>query len=184
MNKRAAILSFIFTSLILIMVTGVVNISLNSRNRVSASGSAAGGQTTLSTAQPVMETSSPKISAQQASQIALQYAGPGESLVSTPEEVLFNGDVAYEVKTQDGNTLYISANDGSLKFNSITGTNIPVASPDAAVQTASTYISNNQPVAISWANYQNQMVYAVGFANGSVVLVNRSGNVVAAQVAQ
>ena len=183
MNKKAAFLSSIFTLLVLVLVTGMVALNLQTRSLAVASGNG-GGQVAVVATQAPADSGTPKITPDQASQIALQDAGPGESLGSTPEEVLFNGTVAYEVKMQDGSLLYINANDGSLGYNSITGTTAPVASPDQAVQTASAYINNNQPVAIEWARYQNQQVYAVGFADGSVVLVSRAGNVVAAQVPQ
>jgi hypothetical protein len=182
MNKKAAIYSLISTVVTLVLTTEIVSVTLNLRSQ-NASPST-GSTSSASQAVASSVETQPAISTQQASDLATSSAGPGESLASQPTLVLFNGDVAYEAKLEDGNVVYLSAADGSVKYNSITGTDAPTASPDKAVSVAETYINNNQPVAIQWARYQNQIVYAVGFANGELVLVNRAGNVVATQLVQ
>jgi hypothetical protein len=190
MNKKAAIISLLLTIFILVLVTGVVNANLNYQNKNVAAASKNDNQSSPASniipaganfANSIPTQTKANISANQASQLALQAAGPGEVLGSTAELVNFNGEAAYEVKMKDGSTLYIGAVDGVLKYNSITGTNIATATPDEAVKTASEYINDYQPVSIAWANYKNNLVYGVSFQDGSIVLVDRAGNVVAAE---
>jgi uncharacterized membrane protein YdfJ with MMPL/SSD domain len=185
MNKRAAIYSLIWTTVIVVVVTGIASItSLFVTQSVAANITLA--KTTAQTTSSATSGASlqPALSVQQASDLAVTSAGPGEKLASDPELLIFNGELAYEAKMQDGSLLYLSAQDGSVRYNSITGTDAATASPDQAVSVAETYINNNQPVAIQWARYQNQIVYAVGFSDGALVLVDRSGNVVATQLVQ
>jgi hypothetical protein len=190
MNKKAAIISLLLTIFTLVLVSGVVNANLNYQNKNvtaasknSAQSAPASNVTTSGAglANSIIVTTKANIPADQASQFALQAAGPGEELGSTAELVNFNGEAAYEVKMKDGSALYIGAIDGVLKYNSITGTNIATANPDEAVKKASDYINNYQPVSIAWANYKNNLVYGISFQDGSIVLVDRAGNVVAAE---
>jgi hypothetical protein len=185
MNKRAATYSLILTTLIVVVVTGIASItSLFVSQNAAASHASANINTQTTSSANSGASLQPAISVQQASDLAASSAGPGEKLASDPELLIFNRELAYEAKMQDGTLLYLSAQDGSVKYNSITGTDAATASPDQAVSVAETYINNNQPVAIQWARYQNQIVYAVGFVNGELVLVNRAGNVVATQLVQ
>jgi hypothetical protein len=190
MNKKAAIISLLLTIFTLVLVSGVVNANLNYQNKNVAAASKNDNQSSPASniiptgpnlANSIPAQTKANISANQASQLALQAAGPGEELGSTAELVNFNGEAAYEVKMKDGSSLYIGAVDGMLKYNSITGTNIATATPDEAVKTASEYINDYQPVSIAWANYKNNLVYGVSFQDGSIVLVDRTGNVVAAE---
>jgi|WetSurMetagenome_2_1015567.scaffolds.fasta_scaffold117841_1 hypothetical protein len=185
MNKKAAIYSLIWTTVIVVVATGIASINSLFYAK-SADANLASANTAAQTTSPATSVASlqPAISVQQASDLAISSAGSGEKLASNPELLIFNGELAYEANMQDGSLLYLSAQDGSVRFNSITGTDAATTSPDQAVSVAETYINNNQPVAIQWARYQNQIVYAVGFSDGALVLVDRSGNVVATQMVQ
>ena len=124
------------------------------------------------------------IPAEQASQAALQAAGDGETMAAVPELVMFNGAEAYEVKLQDGNTLYIGAFDGKLMYNSITSSDKPVVTSEQALIIAADYINYYQPVSIALQDYNGKLAYFIRFWNGANVYVDRAGNILAIQYVQ
>lgn len=191
MNHKALSLSIFFTVFTLGIIAGVVRAMLSLQTREiqaipteAASAQIAQIQPTPFQPLPTPEPTPDWISPDAAAKIGLIAAGENEILASTPEMINFNGFTAYEVRMVDGSMLYINALDGSLLYNSITGSNKPVISQDQALLNAIEYIKYDQVVSIGLTFYNNQNVYLIRFWNGANVYENLAGEIVAVQYIQ
>ena len=191
MNRKALFLSVFLTVFTLGIIGGVVKamLSLQSHALVSQQEAAAAPvvyvqPTPFQPAAPVDIPAPTVISADQAAEFGLAAAGAGESLAGVPEIVNFNGVTAYEVRMQDGNMVYLSALDGTLLYNSITGSEKPVVSPDQALLIAINYLQYDQVVSIALKTYNNQPAYLIRFWNGANVYESLSGEIVAIEYIQ
>ena len=194
MHTKSFFLAVLMTFLTLGLVAGVGKAYLSLKSRDTAVSTTAVSQPESiafnpATQIPTMVEPAPAatqvfIPSAEAASLALQAAGEGEELASEPELVVFNGETAYEVRLTDENSIYIRALDGSLLYNSITGTNKPVVSREEALIIAADYIDYYQPVSIAWKDYENKLAYYIRFWNGANVYVDRGGNILAVQYVQ
>jgi hypothetical protein len=195
MNAKAGFFAILLTVFTLGLIGGVAKaaMSFNQSKQVAATQAsqvAEGSYQVPTQSQPTdMPATQPAptlavISADEAVQMALAAAGEGENPNSSPEMVMFNNEEAYEVKFEDGNTIYIGALDGSLKYNSITNSDKPVITSEQALILAADYINYYQPVSIAWKDYEGKVSYYIRFWNGANVYVDRAGNILAVQYVQ
>ncbi len=115
------------------------------------------------------------ISGEQASSNALNLL-TGAALLKAPELVSFQGTPAYEV-TLDKGTVYIDANNGQVLYSD-TSASGPITQEQAA-QIASTYSGNSNITEVELERERHMEVYAVHFADGSEVYVDRASGQVA-----
>jgi uncharacterized membrane protein YgcG len=191
MNNKSFFLAVLMTFLTLGLVAGIGKAYINLAKQEAPLASTAAPQaapvvyeqpTQAPTEElPAPTATLPVITPGEAATAALKAAGEGEELGSDPELVMFNGESAYEVKMKDASIFYVSANDGSLKYNSITGSEKPVITSDQALVIAADYINYYQPVSIALNSYNNTPAYFIRFWNGANVYVDRAGNILAIQ---
>jgi hypothetical protein len=163
----------------------VVGVAQASRGGSSSSVNSSSVQGVL----PTLPVSTPTpqvidvISADKAGQLAIQAAGFAETVSNTPILVNFEGKIAYEVVMNGGYTAYIDAVTGALLYNPFTGDTSATINSDLAIQAASQYVNSNSVYGWGVVLYQQVPVYAVGFTNGDLILVNAHGKVIYEQQA-
>lgn len=116
--------------------------------------------------------------------MALNAAGEGELIASTPQLVNYSGVTAYEVLLTDGNVLYLSAESGTLLYNSLTGSADPVITRDQASQAALAYFGGGGIYMVDRSSLGSTPVYRVIMTSVSMAFVNLRGQVVYVQLAQ
>jgi hypothetical protein len=163
----------------------VVGVAQASRGGSSSSVNSLSAQGVVPTLLVVTPTSQviDVISADKAGQLAIQAAGFGETVTNTPFLVNFEGKIAYEVVMIGGYTAYIDAVTGAMLYNPFTGDTSATVNSDLAIQAASQYAKSNSVYGWGVVLYQQVPVYAVGFNNGDLILVNAHGKVVFEQQA-
>ncbi len=128
------------------------------------------GQSTQADPQP---TAGAALSADQASQIARQAAGPGQAILKQPDLVDFQGKTAYEVAFGKG-SVYVDAQDGSVLFN---GTVPQQVTADQAAQAAADYLKNQDILQVDQVTIGNAPRYRVIFKNGTLVWLDLTGQI-------
>ncbi len=197
MNSKAGILALVLTVFTLGLIGGVARaaMEITKSQNVTVAQPAASTEASIQQisnavvveAQPVLAVpaaTQAAIPADQASLLALQAAGEDARVVAQPDLVVFNGETAYEVKLEDGNVIYIGAYDGTLKYNSITESNMPAITSEEALIIAADYIDYYQPVSITMKDYNGKPSYFIRFWNGANVFVDRAGTILAVQYIQ
>jgi hypothetical protein len=118
------------------------------------------------------------ISTDQASQIALTAANNWAALAgSKPDMVDYQGKAAYEVKLDNGGSMYIDSQDGSLLFNSLTDSSKSVITEDEASKAAVTYLKGGGVFKVQRSVYNGQPAYKVIFDVGHRIYVSLGGNI-------
>jgi hypothetical protein len=124
-----------------------------------------------------------EIKPDQAAQFGVQAAAFDETVVSTPEKVIFNLIVAYEVVFDDSNLVYVDASSGALLYNSLTGDNTPSVSLDQAIAIAQQFTGDGRVYSTYKKDISGMLVYEIRFANNDRARVNARGEVVYAYFA-
>lgn len=127
----------------------------------------------------LVATSTNLFSAEQASAIAQQIAGVAPKTL--PELVSFSGTPAYEVIFGNGK-VYVDSNTGAILFNGLQKPVTQITS-EQALYIAVNYLKTSQPVAMETSTFNGANVYVVLFADGQSVYVDKTGKVVAVQMA-
>jgi uncharacterized membrane protein YkoI len=128
---------------------------------------------------PVQSSQTYAVTPDQASSIAQQTTGSAP--LSAPSLVDFSGTPAYEVVYTAGN-IYIDATTGAILFNGLPKPATYITS-EQALNVATNYLTTSQPVAMGTSSFNGERVYVVLFADGQTVFVDRTGKVVAVQMA-
>ena len=118
------------------------------------------------------------VSVEQAVKIGLTAANNWASIENTqPELVDYQGKAAYEVKFSNGGNAYIDSQDGSLLYNSLTGSAKEVITEDQAAKAAQTYLKGGGVFKVQRAQYNGQPAYRVIFDVGHRIYVGLGGDI-------
>jgi uncharacterized membrane protein YkoI len=130
-------------------------------------------------AQPTTPTTpDPYVTAEKASQIASNAAGPGEQPQQSPALVEFQGKTAYEVSFAKG-LIYVDAQTGDVLYN---GTVPQQITADKAGQIVADYLGNSAILKIDQVTIKNVPLFRVIFKNGTLAWVDLTGQITDVQM--
>jgi len=96
---------------------------------------------------------------------------------SQPELVDYQGSAAYEVKLADGGSMYFDSQNGSLLYNSLTGSDKGVITEDQAAKAAQAYLKGGGVFKTVRATYNSKPAYKVIFDVGHRIYVGLGGDI-------
>jgi hypothetical protein len=126
------------------------------------------------------------VSSEKASEIALTAANNWAELDSKSQTELvdYQGKGAYEVKLSDGGNMYIDSQDGSLLFNSLTGSDKTVITEDQAAKAAQAYLKGGGVFSVQRSLYNGKPAYRVLFDVGHRIYVGLGGDILYVELHQ
>ena len=122
-----------------------------------------------------------EISPKEALGLALEAAQDPQSIKGSPELVIFEGQLAYEIIFGEG-AIYISAATGEILMNGTTSLNPGNISLEQAVKIAQDYLDLEDIYQSDVISFQGAEIYRIIFDAGHFVYVDKDGQIIYVQI--